>query len=51
MKEYWLAEITSSSRNFPGRMGSSNARIYLASAAAVAAAAIAGAIVDPADYM
>jgi homoaconitate hydratase family protein len=43
--------ITSSSRNFPGRMGSSNARIYLASSAAVAAAAIAGAIVDPADYM
>ena len=43
--------ISSSSRNFPGRMGSAEARIYLGSPAAVAAAAIAGEIVDPAEFL
>jgi 3-isopropylmalate/(R)-2-methylmalate dehydratase large subunit len=39
--------ITSSSRNFRGRMGSQDSNIYVASPASVAAAAIAGAIVHP----
>jgi 3-isopropylmalate/(R)-2-methylmalate dehydratase large subunit len=39
--------ITSSTRNFKGRMGSPSARIYMASSATVAASAIAGHISDP----
>jgi 3-isopropylmalate/(R)-2-methylmalate dehydratase large subunit len=39
--------ITASTRNFQGRMGSSEAAIYLASPATVAASAIAGVIADP----
>ncbi len=39
--------ITASSRNFPGRMGSSEAEIFVASPATVAASAIAGRITDP----
>ncbi|TCL38827.1 3-isopropylmalate/(R)-2-methylmalate dehydratase large subunit [Anaerospora hongkongensis] len=43
--------ITSSSRNFPGRMGHSKAGIYVGSPAAVAAAALEGKIVDPSQYL
>ena len=43
--------ITASSRNFPGRMGSNKANIYLGSPAAVAAAALEGKIVDPTEYL
>ena len=39
--------ITASTRNFKGRMGSPEAKIYMGSPATVAAAAIAGEIVDP----
>jgi 3-isopropylmalate/(R)-2-methylmalate dehydratase large subunit len=39
--------LTASTRNFKGRMGSPDAEIYMASPYAVAAAAIAGHIVDP----
>jgi 3-isopropylmalate/(R)-2-methylmalate dehydratase large subunit len=39
--------ITASTRNFKGRMGSPDAEIYMASPRTVAAAAIAGQIVDP----
>jgi 3-isopropylmalate/(R)-2-methylmalate dehydratase large subunit len=39
--------ITSSTRNFKGRMGSPSARIYMASSATVAASAVAGHICDP----
>ncbi len=43
--------ITTANRNFPGRMGDINAEIFLASPAAVAAAAIAGEIVDPRTFL
>ncbi|MDR7866173.1 MAG: 3-isopropylmalate dehydratase large subunit [Sporomusaceae bacterium] len=43
--------ITASSRNFPGRMGHSKAEIFVGSPAAVAAAALEGKIVNPADYL
>jgi 3-isopropylmalate/(R)-2-methylmalate dehydratase large subunit len=43
--------ITASSRNFPGRMGHNKAEIFVASPASVAAAALEGKIVDPADYL
>ncbi|MDD4599954.1 2,3-dimethylmalate dehydratase large subunit [bioreactor metagenome] len=43
--------ITASSRNFPGRMGHSEARIFVSSPAAVAAAALEGRIVDPSKYL
>lgn len=39
--------LTSSTRNFTGRMGSAEAEIYMASPATVAASAIAGFITDP----
>ena len=43
--------ITNASRNFRGRFGSPDANIYVASSATVAASAIAGYIVSPADLM
>ena len=39
--------ITASTRNFKGRMGSSDAEIYMGSPATVAASAVAGVITDP----
>ena len=43
--------ITNASRNFRGRFGSPEANIYVASSATVAASAIAGRIVSPADFV
>ena len=43
--------ITSTNRNFPGRMGSREALMYLASPAAVAASIRNGHIVDPRPYL
>lgn len=43
--------ITGSVENWPGRMGSNKAHIYLGNAAVVAASAIEGRIADPAKYL
>lgn len=43
--------ITTGTRNEPGRMGSMEAEIYIGNAVTVAASAIAGHIVDPADVV
>jgi homoaconitase/3-isopropylmalate dehydratase large subunit len=43
--------ISSSSRNFPGRMGHAAAEIFIASPASVAAAALEGRIADPTQYL
>ena len=45
------AMISTHARNFPGRNGNPEAKMYLASALTVAASAVAGKIADPRQYL
>lgn len=45
------AAVTTTNRNFTGRMGSDQAQVHLANAWVAAAAAVAGEIIDPAEVL
>ncbi len=43
--------MTTTNRNFRGRMGSPDAEVYLANAYVAAAAAVAGELIDPGELI
>jgi 3-isopropylmalate/(R)-2-methylmalate dehydratase large subunit len=46
-----MVAISSTARNFKGRMGAASSQVYLASPYTVAATAVAGRVCDPREFL